>query len=83
LPRLWNGTSTITDWNLLLTRIITSQNREEFSKAISIYNENADVNECNLKKLAEKKDPITELLLLFHSVNATRGRGDCYRIISF
>jgi hypothetical protein len=72
LPRLRNGTSTITDWNLLQTRIITSQNKEEFSKAISIYNENADVDECNLKKLAEKKDHITELLAFNSNQRAKR-----------
>jgi len=41
LPRLRNGTSTITDWNLLQTRIITSQNREEFSKAAFNSNQRA------------------------------------------
>ena len=55
LPRLRNGTSTISDWKLLQTRIMTAQNKEEFSKATSIFNENADVDECNLIKLAEKK----------------------------
>ena len=61
LPRLRNGTSTISDWKLLQTRIMTAQNKEEFSKATSIFNENADVDECNLIKLAEKKTPVTEL----------------------
>ena len=57
LPRLRNGTSTISDWKLLQTRIMTAQNKEEFSNATSIFNENADVDECNLIKLAEKKLP--------------------------
>jgi hypothetical protein len=62
LPRLRNGTSTINDWKLLQTRVLTSQNKEEFSKAISIFNENDDVDECNIKKLAEKKTQVTELI---------------------
>ena len=47
----------ITTLKLLQTRIMTAQNKEEFSKATSIFNENADVDECNLIKLAEKKLP--------------------------
>ena len=61
LPRLRNGTSTIKDWKLLLTRIPTEENMKEFENATYIFNDNENVDRLNLEELTKKKSPVTEL----------------------
>jgi hypothetical protein len=68
LPRLRNGTSTIDDWKLLKTRVLTDDNKSQFQHAIHIFNENEQVDKHNLEKLQELAIPICEL----KAINSTK-----------
>ena len=68
LPRLRNGTSTIKDWKLLLTRSINESNKKEFENATYIFNDNENVDRLNLEELSKKKSPVTELI----AINSTK-----------
>ena len=62
MSRLRNGTSTIHDWKVLLTRVATPENLKKFKDCVSIFNDNESVDKLNLEKLKEKKMPITKLI---------------------
>ena len=64
LPRLRNGTSTIRDWKLLLTRSINETNKKEFENATYIFNDNENVDRLNLEELSKKTTPVTELIAI-------------------
>ena len=60
IPRLRNGQSTLADYELLLTRIPTENNKNAFKNAIRIFNDNESVDKYNIEKLIDLKTPINE-----------------------
>jgi ATP-dependent DNA helicase PIF1 len=61
LPRFRNGDATLDDYNLLIKRVPTDLNKDEFMDAFRIFPENIPCNKYNIEKISILKRPITAL----------------------